>query len=438
MSCIFIFRRDLRTQDNIGFNKCCEKYNNIYPCFIIDPNQVKNNPYKSERSIYFMYESLDNLNKYLDNKLNIFYGKPEIVLTKLIKKVKPISVCVNMDYSPYSKKRDDKLKEVCGTKINFESFEDLLLLPIGTVKTGGNKMYQKFTPYYNNAKKIKILKSETKQPKKISKILGSKQIKYFKKFTNKKGIFTGGRDEALKILKNKKDFNNYNFKRDNLSYQTTHLSAHLKFGTVSVREVYYEFKNNEPLIRQLYWREFYTNLGYYYPEFTEKRLFQPKLKSWNNKFLKEWKEGKTGVPIVDATMRQLNQTGYCHNRGRLIASGFAKFLLLDWKDCEKYYATQLLDYDIFSNHFNWNWSFSLGAFSTPWFRIMNVYVQGKKHDNNGEYIKKWVPELKDVKAIDLHKWDQVYNKYNVKYPKPIVNYKDQRDKCYDFYKELYN
>lgn len=437
MSCLFIFRRDLRIQDNKGYNECCKKYDIVYPCFIMDPKQLKNNSYKSERCIYFMYESLKELNNDLDNKLNLFYGNPASVIKKLINKIKPKSVIVNMDYSPYSRKRDEKIKKACGKNVEFESYEDLLLLPIGKIKTGG-KMYRKFTPYYDKAKKIKISKEETKRAKKIIKLSDSKNIEYLKKFTNKKGIFTGGRSEALKILRNKNNFKSYGSKRDNLMYETTHLSAHIKFGTVSIREVYNSLKGLEALTRQLYWRDFYTNLGYFYPEFTEKRVFQPKLKNWNNKYLKEWKEGKTGIPIVDATMRELNETGYCHNRGRLIASGFAKFLLLDWKECEKYYATQLIDYDIFANHFNWNWSFSLGPFSTPWFRIMNVFIQGKKHDKNGEYIKKWVPELKNVKAEDLHKWDKVYNKYDIKYPKPIIEYKEQRDKCYNFYKELYD
>ena len=255
----------------------------------------------------------------------------------------------------------------------------------------------------------------------------------------------GGRKNGLVILKKIKNFKNYDNKRNLLTYETTKLSAYIKFGCVSIREVFKAIKKtgSKDLIRQLYWRDFYYNILFFFPH-----VFGNALKTkyskiiWpNNKsYFEKWKKGKTGFPVIDACMRQLNTTGFMHNRGRLIVSNFLiKLLLIDWQKGEKYFAQKLVDYDPAVNNGNWQWSASTGADSQPYFRIFNPWLQSKKFDKDCKFIKKWIPELQEVKATDIHKWDTKYQVYNgIKYPEPIINYKKMRVLCLALYKKWVN
>lgn len=440
----FIFRRDLRIFDNTALIEATKKYKSVYCIFIMTPEQLKDNEYKSESAIKFMYESLKELNKKI--VLNFFYGAPHKVLEKILKENKTIKeVFVNQDYTFYSQQRDEKLKQICEKRnVLFSSFEDIVLNSVHKIKTTSGKYYSIFTPYYIKAKQEKIKQPEEVKHKNFLKIKTNSSLEKLKQFYQENNnLITGGRSEGLKILNN--SFNDYKTKRDDLNYNTTHLSAYIKFGCLSIREVYYAFKDNETLVRQLYWHDFYTTLGFHEIDVSKKgsRIYQPlqKIKWMNDDKWELWKRGKTGFPIVDACMRQLNSENYCHNRGRLIASGFIKFMFMDWKKAERYYAQHLRDYSPIVNCFNWNWSMSFGPFSTPYFRIMNVWIQGKKHDKDAEYIKRWVPELKDIPAKDIHKWNEekIRNKYsNVNYPKPCVNYGEQREKTMKVYKEIFS
>ncbi len=440
MSALFIFRRDLRVDDNIALIEATKKYDMVYPIFIMTPDQLKTNKYKADSSVQFMYESLAELSKNIN--ITFYYGKPEQVIYKILKQNNSIKeVFVNQDYTEYAVKRDMKIQKICEQKnVLFSSHEDYMLHPVNTIKTGSGKYYSVFTPYYNNAKKLKVPQPQKVKHHNFNKLDGvslDKLATFYKKDENP--MIIGGRREALKHLNAADSKQDYKIKRDTLTYNTTHLSAYIKFGCVSIREVYYKIKENEPLVRQLYWHDFYMTVGYNNLNYTSDPVYQPKSKiAWQNqdKF-NLWREGKTGFPIVDATMRQLKHEQYCHNRGRLIASGFIKFMFMDWRIAEQHYAQNLRDYDPAINYHNWCWSMSFGAFSTPYFRIMNVYVQGKKHDPQAEYIKRWVPELKDVPAKDIHRWAEVHQNYDVDYPKPCVDYDDQRKKSMDAYKNIY-
>ena len=226
--------------------------------------------------------------------------------------------------------------------------------------------------------------------------------------------------------------------------KTTHLSAYIKFGCVSIREVYHLFKNKfgieHGLIRELIWREFFAHVLYAYPEVVG-QSYQPKYRNleWENKkdYFNKWKRGETGVPLVDACMREMNSTGYMHNRGRMtVASFLIKSLLIDWRWGEKYFATQLTDYDLASNNGNWQGISGTGVDMKPYFRDMNPWLQSKKFDNDTSYIKKWVPELQSVKPSDIHEWHTSYKKYtDVKYPQPIVDYFKRKDKMISMYKK---
>ena len=249
----------------------------------------------------------------------------------------------------------------------------------------------------------------------------------------------------LRLLTAVKNQKNYDNTRDFFECKTTHLSAYIKFGCISIRDVYHAFKNKfgleHGLIRELIWREFFAHVLYGYPEVVGKS-YQPKYRNlkWSNseKNIDSWKKGLTGFPMVDACMRELNTTGYMHNRGRMTTASFLiKTLLIDWRIGEQYFAQQLTDYDIASNNGNWQGISGTGVDMKPYFRDMNPWIQSSKFDKDAKYIKKWVPELENVNASDIHMWDEKHKleKYkDVKYPKPIVDYYSQKEKMLEMYK----
>jgi deoxyribodipyrimidine photo-lyase len=321
----------------------------------------------------------------------------------------------------------------------------------GSITTGG-KAYKKYTPFYlkvvhnrpsdPSLKKVSNLKATTKQIG--NQITLSAAMNKFTKINPNK-LVVGGRTEATKKLKSAAlNQKHYDEQRDFFIEKTTFLSAYIKFGCVSIREVYSIFKRafgiNHGLIRELLWREFFAHVLYAYPEVVGKS-YQPRYQHihWHNSSSKfdKWTKGQTGFPIVDACMRQLNETGYMHNRGRMtVASFLVKTLLIDWRDGEKYFAQQLTDYDIASNNGNWQGISSTGVDMKPYYRDMNPWIQGAKFDKEAEFIKKWVPELKDVPAKDIHKWSTACEdlKYkDIHYPKPIVNYDEQKKMMLDLY-----
>lgn len=447
---IFIFRRDFRIKDNTAWNEMIQIYNNIYPIFIFTPEQIKKNSYKSNNSIQFMIESLLELNKTIN--INFCYGYIEDVLNDIIKHNKIEAIYTNTDYTPYSVKREILINKICKQhNIEFKYYHDITLFEPNTIKNSSNDIYQKFTPFYNYCinkkvrkvitvnKHIKILKLNTK-----FRINKDQLNKFYKE--NKLIHVHGGRTNALNILHNNiKNYNKYEKTRNILHISTTNLSAYLKFGCISIREVYHYISNilgnKHPLVRQLIWREFYYHLGYGFIDRFGKSL-KPKydkIKWVNNSLLfKKWKEGKTGFPIVDACMMQLNNTGFMHNRGRLIVSSFLiKNLMINWKYGEKYFAQNLVDYDVYVNQGNWQWTSGSGADSQPFFRVFNPSLQSEKYDIDAIYIKKWLPQLKDIDNKHLHYWEDYYTEYNLKkinYYKPIINYSESKKKGLKMYK----
>lgn len=446
---LFLFRRDLRIHDNIGFFHALDYCTTLYPIFIFTPEQVSSkNTFRSENAIQFMMESLHDLKKSLEGiqlNLSFFYGSSESVVKKLIKFLDIDIVLCNYDYSPYSKKRDNKIKSVCKDhNIMFETFYDYYLFTPYQITNGEGKAYMKFTPYYNKAltyikdipKPIYIKAKQAKQIK--SKTIGEYSLKYK---TNDSIAFHGGRKHAMKYMAQLSKFKTYGETRNTLTENTSHLSAYLKFGCVSVREVFTCMKEQlglkSPLLRQLFWREFYACILFHYPHVLGKSM---KLKydniKWDNKiaYFNAWKKGKTGFPLIDAGMRELNETGYMHNRSRLLTASFlVKTLLIDWQKGEKYFATKLIDYDPASNNGNWQWIAGSGADSQPYFRIFNPWKN--EFDPKASYIKKWIPELKDVPAKDIYRWNEVCDSYKNIYVKPIVDYKDRRERVLKLYKD---
>jgi deoxyribodipyrimidine photo-lyase len=467
---LFIFRRDLRIQDNKGLKLLNDECEHVYTIFIFTPEQVGNtNKYKSNNCVQFMIESLQNLNTQLGGKLYCFYGKNNNIIYNLIKELEINVIGFNLDYTPYAMNRDIEIMDLCGrnnVEILFEN--DYYLNEPGTILSGGGTPYLKFTPYYTQASKKRV-----DNPSNLSRFSSKQTSKRLKniislstamsKFTkiNENLLIKGGRTEGIKQLKESiKTQKHYSRTRDDISYNTSLLSAYIKFGCLSIREVYKAFNHNKDFIRQLHWRDFYAQVMYFNPQVIGGSLKENYNKiKWHNsgRLFKAWCDGKTGFPIVDAAMRQLNTVGWMHNRGRMIVSSFlTKILLIDWRLGERYFATKLVDYDPANNNGGWQWSAGTGADSQPYFRIFNPFLQSQNHDPDCEYIKRWVPELVEVPNEIIHNWDdeEKIKKMNmnnermnnqestnkimdIKYPRPIVDYSEQKEKALKMYKEVY-
>jgi len=451
---LFIFRRDFRIIDNNGLNLLNEKCKNIYTIFIVTPEQVgSGNKYKSDNAVQFMVESLQDLASQMSKAgghLYTFYGHNDKVVADCIKAWDINIVCFNLDITPYARERDAKIISLCEHMKTYVMYDhDYYLHQPGTILNGSGEPYQKFTPYYEAAKKKKVdqpagkrhlslKKSEAHISNKISL---DEAMKKFAGNENQYILVHGGRAEAIKTLKTAiRTQGNYSKTHNELDKQTTQLSAYIKFGCISIREAHKSLHSKTAIIRQLYWHNFYANILYSFPKVLGHAL-KPKYNKihWhhNSSWFKKWCDGETGFPIVDAGMRQLNATGYMHNRARLITASFLiKTLLIDWKKGEEYFASKLTDYDVASNNGNWQWTASTGADSQPFFRIFNPWRQTEEYDPDCEYIKKWVPELEAIPAKDILKWNTEYvNHKDAKYPKPICVYEEQKDKILKMYKD---
>jgi len=403
MTSIFIFRRDLRLYDNTTLILADQQEEKIIPIFIFDPHQLERND-KSNNCVQFMVESLKDLKNQLQNigsDLHTCYGNPWEVIDKLIDKWEVNHIYMNVDYSKYSQYRDNKIQNICQKhNISLTMREDCVLNDVETIKTTSGKHYEKFTPYYNTA-----IKNKVRLPQKyIYHHLIKKQIPDKIKFTKLDNLYTsndelyihGGRMNGLKLLNQLNKQKQYNQLKDTPTHDTTLLSPHNKFGTISIREVYHKIKsilgNSSDLLRQLYWRDFYYTIVFHQPEYIDMMVGKYANLKWNNnpKLLKQWKTGNTGIPIVDAGIIQLNRTGWIHNRVRMvIATMITKVFHIDWRIGELYFRKNLVDYDVTQNIMNWYWISGEVPFASPYFRVLNPIIQTKKHDPECLYSKKW-------------------------------------------------
>ena len=434
---LFIFRRDLRIEDNIGLIEALQNSKEVIPCFIYDENIIK----KLKDSKFrwsFLNESLVDLDNELKKKgtsLQILEGKPEKILDSMIKKHNLNAVFLNTDFTNYAQRRDEKIFQICKkNKISFHSTLDFLLHNPNEIKTNEGSPYTIYSFFYKKARQFPIKKIIKNIQKNYSKeIISDNKIK---KSEIRNDEIIGGRKEALKILKNLDKFRDYDKVRDFPGLnQTTMLSAHNKFGTVSVREVHKEIKevlgSDHTIMGEIYWREFFSHILFHFP-YAQKTTFRKKFQkipwSKSKESFKKWCEGKTGFPIVDAGMRQLNQTGFMHNRVRMVVASFlTKDLHMDWRLGEKYFEEKLIDHDPAVNSGNWQWAASTGCDSVPYFRIFNPWRQQERFDLNCDYIKKWVPELEKIEPKVIHKlWEKFPT--NLEYPKPMLTHKIEAEK----------
>ena len=434
---LFIFRRDLRLEDNIGLIESLQNSIEVIPCFIYDENLI-NNLKDSKFRWNFLNESLTDLDVELKKKgtrLQLLEGKPEKVIEKIIKKHKVEAIFLNTDFTNYSQKRDEKIYQTCKkNEVSFHSTLDFLLHNPNEIKTNEGSPYTIYSFFYKKANQTTIRKISKNIKKNYSKeIISDIKIKNSKVKNNE---ILGGRKEALKIVRNLDNFRDYDKIRDFPGLnQTTMLSAHNKFGTISIREIHNQIKeilgSDHTIMGEIYWREFFSYILFHFPH-AQKTSFRQKFQkipwSKSKESFRKWSEGKTGFPIVDAGMRQLNKTGFMHNRVRMIVASFlTKDLHIDWRLGERYFAEKLIDYDPAVNSGNWQWAASTGCDSVPYFRIFNPWRQQERFDSNCDYIKKWIPELEEIDPKNIHNFWKEFPK-NIEYPKPMLVHKIEAEK----------
>ncbi len=450
---LFIFRRDLRLEDNTALIQALQNSERVIPAFLLNKEQLENNEYKSENALEFMFQSLKELNETLKKrggKLYLFYGdSPHSILEKIFNKIKIDAVFLNEDYTPYSKKRDEKLKNLCKNfNIRFFSYSDLLLTQPDKILKEDGKPYTIFTHFYKKASQTFVPEPQINPYKNYynQDIPDEVDINILDKILIRKNphlFLKGGYTEGVSLLERIKELINYNIDRNFPAKESTSfLSPHNKFGTISIRKVYWTIRDHlgleSQLISELYWRDFFTYIAFHFPEVFGKP-FQKKYFNfpWENdiKKFRAWCEGNTGFPIVDAGMRELNQTGYMHNRVRMIVASFlVKDMRIDWQWGEKYFAKNLVDYDPSVNNGSWQWSASMGCDAQP-LRIFNPWLQQEKFDPDCEYIKKWIPELRSLTPNFIH---NIYRHHfhNLNYPLPILDHQKEVQKTKEIFQRF--
>ena len=423
---IFWFRRDLRLKDNHGLFQALESEKKVLPIFIFDEDILDLLENKSDKRVDFIVQALQTLNSFLKSKnkgIKIFKGKPLEIYKKLTENYEIEVVYCNEDYEPYAIKRDQEIANFLASKnIAFHQFKDQVIFHKDEIVKADKKPYTVYTPYsklwLNEFQKVDLRGFPSE--KKLDNLLDIpfEELKIEKIGFQKTDLTFEVPEADLHIIKTYEETRNFPAVKG-----TTQLGVHLRFGTISVRKLAKIAKeNNLTFLKELIWREFFMQILYHFPKVVN-YSFKSKYDAipWENnpEFLEKWKAGTTGFPIVDAGMRELNATGFMHNRVRMITASFLiKHLLTDWRIGEAYFAEKLMDYDLSANNGNWQWCASSGCDAAPYFRIFNPDEQQKKFDPDFKYIKKWIPEFG--------------TKY---YPKPIVEHKKAREKVLKVYKE---
>lgn len=437
---LHVFRRDLRLQDNTALLQALTASSTVIPCFIFDPRQIEKNDYKSEHCIQFMVQSLRELDEALREKgsqLYFFYGVAEEVIAKLINTHPIEAVFINRDYTPFSRKRDHAIQRACEKQqIDFHCYADALLHEPEEALKQNQQPYTIYTPFFRNAAQLSVRKTQKNShdnyyQKPLAMEDHHQTLDRLARKQQTNLFVLGGRREGLKLLKQIHDLANYRLERDVPALnKTSKLSAHNKFGTISIREfhaaILHFFDHSHTLMNELYWRDFFTHIGFHFPHVFSEAFHQKyNAIAWSNNMthFRAWCEGRTGFPIVDAGMRELNTTGYMHNRVRMITASFlVKDLHLDWHLGEKYFAQKLVDYDPAVNNGNWQWAASTGCDAQPYFRIFNPWLQQQKFDPDCLYIKRHVVELSHVDPRTIHQLYKHPTRAFANYPTPVVDH----------------
>tara|TARA_A100001234_G_scaffold45414_1_gene37708 strand:+ start:606 stop:1895 length:1290 start_codon:yes stop_codon:yes gene_type:complete len=426
---IFWFRRDLRLDDNHALFKALKSGYDVLPIFIFDSN-ITNKLNQNDHRLNYINNVLDGLNKRLSEnkkKIYIYKGNPIEIISKLIIKLKIKEIYLNKDYEPYARDRDDKIEKLCvANNVSYNSFKDHVIFEEDQIVKKDGTPYVVYTPY----------------SRKWIEKFQSNQLDSYPSELNLGGFVDSDKIREVNYLmdfeKNIISPKTYNLNKDLIDkYEetrnfpaldsTSRIGVNLRFGTVSTRKIVKTSseRSNNTFLKELIWREFFIQILWHFPHTTEKS-FKDKYEriEWRNDMddFKLWCDGKTGYPIVDAGMNQLNKTGFMHNRLRMVVGSFlCKHLLIDWRLGEKYFADKLFDYEQASNVGNWQWVAGCGVDAAPYFRIFNPEEQQKKFDKELQFIKKWIPN---------------YDKDN--YINKIVDHKFARQRCLNTYKKALN
>ena len=426
---IFWFRRDLRLDDNHALFKALKSGYDVLPIFIFDSN-ITNKLNQNDHRLNYINNVLDGLNKRLSEnkkKIYIYKGDPIEIISKLIIKLKIKEIYLNKDYEPYARDRDDKIEKLCvANNVSYNSFKDHVIFEEDQIVKKDGTPYVVYTPY----------------SRKWIEKFQSNQLDSYPSELNLGGFVDSDKIREVNYLmdfeKNIISPKTYNLNKDLIDkYEetrnfpaldsTSRIGVNLRFGTVSTRKIVKTSseRSNNTFLKELIWREFFIQILWHFPHTTEKS-FKDKYEriEWRNNMddFKLWCDGKTGYPIVDAGMNQLNKTGFMHNRLRMVVGSFlCKHLLIDWRLGEKYFADKLFDYEQASNVGNWQWVAGCGVDAAPYFRIFNPEEQQKKFDKELQFIKKWIPN---------------YDKDN--YINKIVDHKFARERCLNTYKKALN
>lgn len=428
---IIWFRRDLRLHDNAALYHALKEGTAVHPIFIFDKNILDGLDDKHDRRVEFIHSALEDMQVVLNNhksSLAVFYGTPKEVFETLVKKYTIKKVFANHDSDPYALVRDNDIKAMLAKEnIVFNTYKDHVIFEKDEVVKDDGKPYTVFTPYSKrwkaNLKPFNLKAYNTEQ--------------YFRYFFNElphqipslesMGFKSVGKPYPSVTL-NEDIVKHYTADRDYPGIAgTSRMGLHLRFGTVSIRALATKAKDlNETYLNELIWRDFYNMILHHFPKVGLGHAFKKEYEkiAWINdkKQFDAWCKGQTGYPIVDAGMRQLNETGFMHNRVRMITASFLiKHLLIDWRWGEAYFALKLLDYDLAANNGGWQWAAGSGCDAAPYFRVFNPTLQTQRFDKNFKYIRQWVPEFE---GFD--------------YPKPIVVHEEARKRVLEVYKKALN
>ncbi|CUS96816.1 cryptochrome/photolyase family protein [Candidatus Chrysopegis kryptomonas] len=416
---VFWFRRDLRLDDNHGLFLALSEKLPVLPIFIFDTNIIKDLP-RDDHRINLIYNRIKILNDYLKTHHNsmilIFKGKPEEVFKEISKKWQVYKVYANEEYEPYSLQRDKSIKQLLNENgIQFHPVKDHVIFSPTDIQTDTGKPYRIYTPFskkwlyqFHSLSSIPHFPSE--------KFLNNLYLINTKEFPSLE--YLGFKLSSLTYIPPEEDeiksvIQNYHKTRNLFGddKSTTRVSTALRFGFISIRKLVSLGKNNIVYLKELIWREFFQHLIYYFPTMIKENFRNIPIQVENDeKLFEKWKNAETGYPLIDAAMNQLNQTGYMHNRLRMLVANFlCKILWIDWRWGERYFAEKLFDFELASNVGNWQWSAGTGLDASPYFRIFNPELQLKKFDPQGIFLKKWLP------------YDPT------KPPKKIVNFNERRN-----------
>jgi len=432
-SCLMLFRRDLRLEDNLTLQSALSAHAEVLPCFILDKPLLKQLD-KNQARVRWLVASVRQLDQQLQkqkSRLHVYYDDPVTALKKLLKASGATAVYAHRDFSAYARRRDDRLKVLCeqsGVTLHFT--DDVTLHAPEATRKADNTPYTVFTPFYRNAAQLSVARPV--------------------RFTGRDNLSTlagdYGLEDALQkagladpsmtlpnlrsVMQAVSHLANYSAVRDYPALdRTSHLSAVLRYGLLSCRGAWWHIADTlgpeHPLLRQLYWRDFFYSIAHFFPRvFTGAFHVRYNALRWPHPqdYWQAWCDARTGFPMVDAGMRELRETGFMHNRVRMVVASFlVKDLHCNWQRGAQLFADQLADYDPCINNGNWQWAASTGCDAQPYFRIFNPWMQQQKFDADAEYIKRWLPELKTVPAKTLH---QLYKLEEALpgYVKPIVDH----------------